>query len=65
MENTSGGQRPQLKKLRRPINRTVAQAEDRPVIPTVTKEETDVDSYLDEPSVPAKSIQEDFVRDEV
>lgn len=68
MDNQSGSTRPQLKKIKRPINRTIPQTEARPVMqntsPFVSSSQPfrnkteDIDSYLDEPSLPSKDVRE-------
>lgn len=67
MDNQSGS-RPQLKKIKRPINRTIPQTSSQPASsPFVSQTQTaavqanpisEIDSYLDEPSLPSKEVRE-------
>ncbi len=67
MDNQGGVRPPQLKKIKRPINRAVPQTESRPEQRSanpfsVSKAPTEVvdnlNSYLDEPSLPTKDYRE-------
>ncbi len=74
MDTQSGGGRPQLKKIKRPINRSVPLSSSRPtaaganpfasqagqssVSAAPASPEIDIDNYLDEPAVPSKEVRE-------
>ncbi len=66
MDNQSGTGSPQLKKIKRPINRSMPQSASRPAVQAMTSQTlqapaqsireplSDIDKYLDEPALPAR-----------
>ena len=74
MDTQSGGGRPQLKKIKRPINRSAPLSSSRPAAAdanpfasqsygrtdtlAASSPGIDIDNYLDEPAVPSKEVRE-------
>ncbi len=73
MDNPSGSGTPQLKKIKRPINRTMPQSDARPVAqstptapqqpsqptPIAVEPVSDIDKYLDDTTLPARKAPQD------
>lgn len=69
MDNQPNSNRPQLKKIKRPINRTVPISDSNPptsfeanpfasVAQTQVSQQASVDSYLDEPQLPSREVSQ-------